>query len=148
MAFCFYHYLRSPFIVGSCVVFMIMISMVFVQAIPSEASVTEKVIILLVLEFCAAALFAGSTVLSVSSRKNKTILTDHTLILSDQNFVEQTVFNRTEQTWESVQKLTRTRTHIFIYIAQYMAHVIPRRAFATEADWDAFFTYCKTRTDR
>jgi hypothetical protein len=151
MAFCFYHYPRSPFVVGSYLVFLVVLSVFFVMALPKEASTGEKIVVFVVLELIAAALFAGSMaisiVLSMISSKNKTVLTDHTLILGEENFVEETVYNRTEQTWGSVQKLARTRRYIFIYVAQHMAHVIPRRAFATDGDWEAFYSCCRVRVE-
>jgi hypothetical protein len=91
-------------------------------------------------------LMAISVVLSMISSKNKTVLTDHTLVLADEGFVEETPYNRTEGKWRGVQKLARTRRHIFIYIAPYMAHVVPRRAFQDDAEWNAFYEFCKQRT--
>ena len=150
MAFCFYHYPRSPLVIGTIVVGIGVLSFVFIQAIPSEFTTMAKVITFLVLEALAFLLFAGliaiSVVLSMISSKNKTVLTDHTLTLNEESFFEETVYNRTEQTWNSVQKLARTRRHILIYIAQYLAHVVPRRAFQDDAEWNAFYQFCVERT--
>lgn len=150
MAFCFYHYSRSPLVIGTIVAGMGVLSFVFIQAIPAEFMTIEKVITFLVLEALAFLLFAGliaiSIVLSMISSKNRTVLTDHTLTLNETNFVEETVYNRTEQKWNSVQKLAKTRRHILIYIAQYLAHVVPRRAFQDDAEWNAFYQFCIERT--
>jgi hypothetical protein len=150
MAFCFYHYPRSPLVIGTIVVGMGVLSFVFIQAIPSEFTTMAKIITFLVLEALAFLLFAGliaiSVVLSMISSKNKTVLTDHTLTLNEESFFEETVYNRTEQKWNSVQKLARTRRHILIYIAQYLAHVVPRRAFQDDAEWNAFYQFCIERT--
>jgi hypothetical protein len=35
---------------------------------------------------------------------------------------------------------------VFIYIAQHMAHIIPRRAFRNDTEWDSFFEFCRQRT--
>jgi hypothetical protein len=44
-----------------------------------------------------------------------------------------------------VQKLARTKKHIFIYLAQDSAVVIPRRAFESATQWEAFYELCKQR---
>jgi hypothetical protein len=146
------HNSRSPVVIGSLVFFLVVFAFVLKAALPPELSSVEKVFVFLVSELIAAAflaaLMAVNIVLSMISKRNRTVLTDHTIILGDDSFVEQTEFNRNEQTWTGVQKLARTSNYIFIYIAQHMAHVIPRRAFTSDAEWDAFFAFCEQRVAR
>jgi hypothetical protein len=150
MAFCFYHYPRSPVVIGSnCVAFAI-ISLIVFQALPKNGDVVTMVITFAVMELIAFSLLAGmfalSVVLSMVSRRNKTLITEHTIVLGGESFTEESPYNKTEQKWTSVQKLARTKSYIFIYVAQYMAHVVPRRAFRDDAEWDAFYEYCRHRT--
>ncbi len=150
LAFCFYHYPRSPFVAGSCAVSIALISLVATTAASREGGPVVRILsfflIMLVASLFFAALFAISVLLSISSSKNKSVLTEHTITLTPANFTEETAFNKMEQNWAIVQKLARTRNHIFIYIAQHMAHVIPRRAFSNDAEWNAFYDYCRERT--
>jgi hypothetical protein len=150
MAFCFYHYMRSPVFIGSFVFGFLFMSLLIFQTLPKDAEIMPRVITFVVLElvnFCLlTGLMGAAIMLSMISRKNRTVLTEHTITLREDGFVEETAYNKTEHKWISVQKLARTRKYIFIYIAQHMAHVVPRRAFRDDAQWDAFFTYCKQRS--
>lgn len=150
MAFCLYHYPRSPFAIGSYVVSGGLISVLMFKTLPKDDPLSVRILTFLILGgFVFAVLggiFALSVVLSVISRKNRTFLTEHTITLDEVSFTEESPFNRTEQKWISVQKLGRTRKHLFIYISQHAAHVVPRRAFRDNAEWNAFYEYCKLRT--
>jgi hypothetical protein len=150
MAFCFYHYPRSPVVIGFYGIGFALLSLIVLQALPKDGDVVTKVIAFGVMEFIAfcllAAVLALSVVLSMISRKNKTVLTEHTIMLSEASFTEETRYNKTEQKWTIVQKLGRTNGYLFIYVAQYTAHVVPRRAFRDDAEWDAFYEYCSQRT--
>jgi hypothetical protein len=150
IAFCFYHYPRAPVTIGSYGILFAVLSFIIFQALPKDGSVVTKIVLFAVMEVIAfsvlAAVLALSVVLSMVSRRNRTFLTEHTIVLGEQIFTEETVYNKTEQKWTSVQKLARTRRYIFIYLAQHMAHVVPRRAFRDDAEWDAFYDYCSQRT--
>ena len=151
MAFNFYHHPRSPVFIGSYGVFIAITSNTVLQwMVPKNVDTALKILTFAVLElialFCLTALFALSVVLSMVSRKNKTLFTERTIMLGEESFTEETPYNKTEVKWTSVQKLARTRSYIFIYVAQHMAYVAPRRAFRDDADWDAFYEYCRQRT--
>ena len=151
IAFCFYHYLRLPIFVASCGIFFILISLIIIQELPNDAPTIAKVFIFLFKEFLIFALISGifalSIVLTMISKRNKTLLTEHTFTLSDGSFIEETAYNKTEHKWLIVQKLARTRQHIFIYISQHAAHVIPRRAFHDNIEWDSFYDFCRQQID-
>ena len=151
MGFCFYHYPRAPVVLGVYGVGFAMISFIAFQGLPKDEDALTKVIAFAIFElmaFCfVAAVLALSVALSMVSRKNKTILTEHTIILGEEGFTEETPFNKTEQKWTIVQKLARTKRYIFIYVAQHMAHVVPRRAFHNEAEWNAFYEYCRRKKE-
>jgi len=126
------------------------ISLIVFQALPKDGGGVTKVITFAVMELIAfsflAAVVALSVVLSMVSRKNKTIITAHTIIRGEEGFTEETPYSKTEQKWTIVQKLARTKSYIFIYVAQYASHVVPRRAFRDDAEWNAFYEYCRERT--
>lgn len=70
---------------------------------------------------------------------NKSFLTEHTLIVSDSGLVDETSFNRTEQKWSGVIKVSQNRHYIFIYTAQHAAHVVPKRAFVDVGRAESFY---------
>ena len=150
LAFCFYHYLRSPILVATYGIGLVFISFVVFQMLPKDGSAIANTITFLVIDFIALALLAGiaatSIVLSMISRRNKTFLTDCTMTLGENGFISETPYARSEQKWAIVQKLARNNNYIFLYVAQYMAHVIPRRAFRDDAEWNSFYEFCRQRT--
>jgi hypothetical protein len=152
MAFCFYHYPRSPVVLGFNGVSFALISVLIFSALPKEESFLTKLIAFGVMEvfvlLLLAAVAALSVVLSMVSRKNKTTLTEHTIALGEASVTEETVYNKTEQKWAIVQKLVRTRKYVFIYISQHASHVVPRRAFRNDEEWDAFYEFCRERTGK
>ena len=151
MAFCFYHYPRSPLVLGIYGVGFILVTLVIVQAIPGDVSPIAKVITFVIMELIAFVLIAGffalTVILSMVSRRNKTLLTEHTITIADASFAEETAYNKTDHKWSSVQKLARTRWHILIYVAQHAAYVVPRRAFRDDIEWDSFYDFCRRRID-
>lgn len=149
LAFCFHDYPRSPFVIGIYGIVFLLISFYIAQSLPPDANPLPKAILFLVAELITfisiAALFLILTTLNLISFRNKTLLTDHALTLDDDTFALETPFHRTEHRWLGVQKLTRTRRHLFIYLSQHSALVIPRRAFKDRNEWDSFYESCKNR---
>jgi hypothetical protein len=150
MAFCAYHYLRSPVVLGFNGLTFLMLSWVVYSALPKEEPILFQLFAFGVMEFiilCVLTVLAASSVfLSMLSRKNKTTLTEHTITLGEASFLEETAYNKTENRWIGVQKLVRTRKYILIYVSQHAAHIVPRRAFRDEIECDAFYEYCRERT--
>ena len=151
MAFCFYHYPRSPLVIGVYGIGFILVTPLIVQALPSNESPIVKGITFLIMEIIAfvviAGFFAVTVVLSMVSRRNKTLLTEHTITIADGSFAEETAYNKTDHKWAGVQKLARTRRYLFIYVAQHAGHVVPRRAFRDNTEWDSFYEFCRQRVD-
>jgi len=151
MAFNFYHHPRTPVFIGSYVVLIAFTSnTIFQWMVPKNVDTALRILTFAVLElialFCLTAVFVLSVVLSMVSRKNKTLFAEHTITLGEDSFTEETPYKKTEQKWAIVQKLARTKSYIFIYVAQHEAHIVPRRAFRDDAEWDAFYEYCRQRT--
>ena len=149
MAFCFYHYLRSPVVLGFYGVGFALVSLPLLLEIPKDQGTAARIAMFLTMEAFVFAIlapvFALSIVLSMISRRNKTLLTEHIITLGQDAIMTETPYVKSEQKWAIVQKLARTRRYIFIYVAQYSAHVIPRRAFRDDPEWDAFYEFCKQR---
>lgn len=150
LAFSIYHYMRSPWSIAFLtIIFMIIFRSIY-SAYPKNASIIEKlfifIVVLLLYMAYMALLLCGSIILSLFSRKNKTILAEHTVTLKDDGFIEETIYNSTVHKWAAVQQLRRSKYFIYIYVAANMAHIVPKRAFATETEWDDFWRFCKEKS--
>jgi hypothetical protein len=130
----------------------VLIYLALIQAVPQDLSPIERVVSFIILAFIAfiavAVMFTVLSVLGIISRRNKTLLTEHTVTLDDVSFTEETIYNKSDCKWASVQKLARTKKYIFIYLAQHLAFVIPRRAFRDQGEWDSFYEFCKLRVGK
>ena len=150
MAFSFYTYVRSPVVTITISLTVAFISFIIFQSLPKDAAPTAKVIAFLIPECVSTGLLAAAlvltVVLSISTRRNKALFTEHTITLGDTSFTEETEFQKTDQKWSGVQKLARTQRHIFVYMSQYAAHAIPRRAFQDQAHWDSFYERCRQKS--
>lgn len=74
----------------------------------------------------------------VLSRKDKCVLTTHTITLTDTALCEETPYNRSEFYWHSVEKVFERGGFLMIYISKNFAFIIPKEAFALSEDKIAF----------
>jgi hypothetical protein len=81
--------------------------------------------------------------LLVLFNRNPGFFTEHVLTIAPEGFTEVTSVNRTEHSWIGVQKIARSSDHLLIYIASNHAHVVPRRAFPSDAEWNEFCRQCE-----
>lgn len=119
------------------------------RALEPEDSLFVKILVpLLVAVFTLVFILGGQLLLcflTLFSKRNKTILTEHTVTLSEEGLTEETAYNVTLQKWKGVQRLLRTREYLFIYVSDLMAHVIPRKAFGSAHDDDVFYAFCQEK---
>jgi hypothetical protein len=88
------------------------------------------------------------TLLTMISKKNKTVYCERSLTVGADGFLVESKYGRSETRWTMVQKLARTRSHIFLYLNSDAAVVVPRRAFADDGVWNSFFDICRNGTGR
>jgi hypothetical protein len=95
--------------------------------------------------FVSLALFA-----IVVAWRDKRSLAEHAITLTDRSLITETPFSRTEWWWRGVVRLKRVGSNLFLYAApsEVEALIIPRRAFAGDAEWDAFQSFCAERIGR
>ncbi len=66
--------------------------------------------------------------------RNKGILGAHTIVLSAEGLTETSEVGETRTTWQGVERIAESDSHIFLYIGAYQAHTIPKRAFPSAHD--------------
>lgn len=136
------HYIRLFMMQAIALAFLGITSLSTWKAIPPECSMLLKITLLVLTEAVLFVIYmlivCGLTVLSALSRMNKTFLTEHTITIDESGLVEENGFSRGEYRWDGILKFVKTRRHLFVYVAQHSAHAIPRRAFASESEWQQF----------
>ena len=60
---------------------------------------------------------------------------------------EVTDVNDSHQAWQSVRAIVKLRNHIAILMKNHTIHVVPRRAFASHADYEAFLEQARAWKD-
>jgi YcxB-like protein len=78
------------------------------------------------------------------------ILCQHNITIDPEGLTELTPVNQGRHYWKGIYRVDTTPEHIFIYIQQNQAHVIPKRFFASPSVADLFFqtavNYYRTAT--
>ncbi len=69
---------------------------------------------------------------------NRAFLTEHRVLLGEQGIAVDTDVASTTISWRGVERVESNETHIFILCGPTSYLVIPRRAFTTAAEADAF----------
>ena len=68
------------------------------------------------------------------------VLGAHTVTLTPDALHERTAVNEFKASWRGIFRIDATPSHLFIYVQPNAACVIPRRAFQTPADAEAFLS--------
>lgn len=71
------------------------------------------------------------------------ILGRHEFTFNDQGLVEHTSANETLIKWGGVASVERTSDYIHIFVAPCIAHLIPRRSFATLEHYEEFWNHAQ-----
>jgi hypothetical protein len=155
LAFAAYHLPRNPVLLMINIGIFLFFTFAFVLpaalSLPSGhlvAKIITFVLVELLLAVVLILFLASITLLTMISRRNKPLSCQRTLTVSDEAFVTESEYGRSEARWSIVQKLTRTRSHVFIYVSQENAVLVPRRAFESAAQWEAFYEICRQKTNR
>jgi hypothetical protein len=156
LAFAAYHLSRKPLVLlitlGTLLFFPFESVLPALQSLPADRSMVIKIILFviteLVLVIALVSFWAAITVVTMISTKNKPLYCERTLAIGDDTFVTESEYGRSETKWSLIQKLARTRTHIFMYLNQESAVIIPRHAFENTTQWDTFYEICRRNKSR
>lgn len=154
LAFAAYHIPRNPFVliltIGIFLFFTFESVLPAARALPADrpaiVGIITFVLVELLLVFIIVAFWTVIVLLTMISRRNKPLYCERTLTAGDEVFVTESQYGRSETRWSLVQKLARTRSHIIMYTSQENAVVVPRSAFDSSTQWDAFYEICRQRT--
>src|SRR5262249_36003484 len=75
------------------------------------------------------------------------VLGEHAITLTPEALQERTPVNDSKFAWRGLFRIDSTPEHIFIFVQPNAAHIIPRRAFATPAEADAFLATARSYYD-
>ena len=87
----------------------------------------------------AAVLFIGGFLLqALFATERQGFLGPHRFEIASDGFYEETKGTRTSTQWSAISKLIVVKRHIYVLISAYRVHIIPKRAFESEAEFRAF----------
>ncbi len=147
-----YQLFQSPIVVGVLALCLVVNAWSFwdiVSEATSKYSILIRITTFVILQ--GACIIAGGAtillllILTNISRMNKNLLAEHTLTLEPDFITAESQSSRSELKWDAVQKIRRTPSHLFIYLSQHGAIVIPNRTFNSDADKNEFWQYCQTK---
>jgi hypothetical protein len=141
--FVMYHYPRMRAMQVFIILSFLVLCWLFWGTAPSDLGAIGRLIyyFLMFLPFIVVLVIIVPvvTILGMVSKMNKTFLTEHTMTITPDSLVEQTKYAKAEWHWRGIQAVRRTGQHLFLYVGQHSAHIVPRRAFASESERDQFY---------
>lgn len=110
---------------------------------PSMLGYAILVVFTCVIWLLAMLLITIATVfVTAATSRNKGFLCRHTVHLSPESFIEESPSKRGEWKWDGLHGVVETKKHLFILTSEASGHVVPRRAFSSQSEWEAFCSYC------
>lgn len=151
LAFAAYHLPRKPLILlmtAAALLFFTFESVLpAARSLPADKPMVVRVIAFIFVDvlllICFAAFWAAITVVTMISTKSKPLYCQRALTIGDEALITESEYGRSETKWSLVQKLARTRSHVFMYLSQESAVIIPRRAFESTTQWVTFYEICR-----
>ena len=148
LAFQVYHLGRSPLLLlvnGACLTFMACLFFHGAGGVPLAPRIVATVFFLLLFLPILLAVQVALLALSVVLRQVGNLI-EETVTLSDAGVQVKTATSCQDHQWAGIKKVCRTRRHLFIYLTPSIACVVPRRAFASAEEWEAFNDFCRRKT--
>ena len=78
-----------------------------------------------------------------TSEKNRGLICEHTITLTDEALIEATSVNEGKNLWKGIYQIKDDRDYIYVFITHNNAHVIPKRAFSTQEEASRFLQEAK-----
>ena len=144
LAFQLHHLRRSP---SNWLAFALVGLTFFLMASgqPLARRVGATVIFLLLALPFLLAFYVAVLTLNLLLRKARNSRPE-TVTLSDAGLQIKTATSLQEHQWAGINRVCRTRRHLFIFLTPSIACVVPRRAFANDREWESFNEFCWQRT--
>ena len=76
---------------------------------------------------------------TLTPEKQKGLLCEHTITLTDEWIIETTSVNEDKKKWSGVYKVVDTKEYIYIFLTPQMAHIIHKRSFSSPGQSELFF---------
>lgn len=87
-------------------------------------------------------IFSTITVLSTST-DSYGVLGKHKYEIQENGFTEATDVNETFSNWNGIHSLIKTNNYVYIKTAPLLAHVIPKRSFSNNSEFEQFYSMLK-----
>jgi hypothetical protein len=144
LAFQLHHFRRSPIVWLP----VALLGLMFFLMAPDDALATRIVAAMIFLALVLPillAFYAAALTLNLLLRKDRNSAPE-TVTLSDAGLQIKTATSFQDHQWTGIKKVCRTRRHLFIYLTPSIACIVPRRAFASADEWEAFSEFCRRKT--
>ena len=82
---------------------------------------------------------------SLVSRRNRNLLTRHTIELKAEEMTADTALIKSQMQWPALEKVVSRPGFLAVYVSSQRAYVIPNRAFSSPAQRAEFLAICRQR---
>lgn len=119
------------------------------SGVPNAAGEVVELLLLMLLVSgfsLGVGLLFGLTVVLLGAKRAIGILGEHVYTIQSDGLREQTLANDTLIRWGGAQKLVRTSALILIRVGPALFHIVPRRWFASNDEYDTFWVAIQSLT--
>ncbi len=140
-----YMFTRTPVGIGLHLLILIGTCWPVIQTVSDEGVFVTVFVctIMLVLFYTGLSLLMTLLIaLMVIPQRNNAVLTEHSIAIDEDMLIEKTEHNRSEFRWSMINKVVKTRRHLLIFVSSFSCHIVPRHAFVSREEGDAFYAAC------
>jgi hypothetical protein len=80
-------------------------------------------------------------------RKDRGVLGEHTLEITDDGLVESTEVNRALHNWRTVFRIIETQHYVYVYVTATNVHIIPKNRLPIEGSVNDFLAALRARIE-
>lgn len=135
--------------------FLYFVLIVFFLLITSLDSIEKSGIMMWILPNLVISVFvlfimivASVLMLLLTATSAKGFIGNQTFKITDSGFSEVTEGTETISSWNAIEKIYKTKQYIFVRISAYRFHIIPKRAFQSDEEFEQFATLLMDKSKR
>jgi hypothetical protein len=146
------HQLRSPMIWLAAAPLPILVGVTAYDAVPTGGEPLFRIglvfrVVAIAAAFAVCGVIALVAITVLLQPGLRTLLGHKRVSLTALGVFSEAEFIKAENEWRGIRKLMRGKHYLVMYNTALTAYVIPRRAFSSDAAWDAFYEFARSQVD-
>ena len=134
-----HHAVHRPMIWATIIAGSAVIGSTIPKDVPLAARLIMYVLVALFMTTLSFGFVLLIATLSYARSKNRGVFGRHEVTISSSEIRETSSVSTGTWLWTAVPRVSQNRSYIYIYVQENMAHIIPKRSFASVEDAQRFY---------